>query len=340
MPRYTVAAVLIVRDEAPRLRRALDSLRPWTDRLVVVDTGSQDGTADVARAAGAEVSHLAWHHDFSLARNAALERAGADWHIVLDGDEWLARGGETLATLRTLRPDFVGAVRVDSEHGAQDSAGVASSWISRILPGHVRYAGRIHEQPQHTLPVRRLPMRVGHDGYAPMALDRKAGRNAALLQRALGDHPDDPYLWYQLGKDHDVYGRHAEALRCFDQAEQRLGRQIPADAPLWLHDLSVRRLHALKCCGRHADGVQRAAEEMARWDRSPDFFFALGDLMLDWAASEPARAGELLPMIEGAWQRCLEIGERPDLEGAVHGRGSHLATHNLRVLRQFSVDMT
>jgi hypothetical protein len=75
---------------------------------------------------------------------------------------------------------------------------------------------------------------------------------------------------------------------------------------------------------------------MARWDRSPDFFFALGDLMLDWAASEPARAGELLPMIEEAWQRCLEIGERPDLEGAVHGRGSHLATHNLGVLRQFS----
>ncbi|MEY4907680.1 MAG: hypothetical protein RL260_1398, partial [Pseudomonadota bacterium] len=237
-------------------------------------------------------------------------------------------------TLRTLRPDFVGALRVDSSHGPQDSASIASNWISRILPGHVRYAGRIHEQPQHTLPVRRLPMRVGHDGYRPVALDRKAGRNAALLQRSLDDHPDDAYLWYQLGKDHDVYGRHAEALRCFDQAETLLAN-ASGPSPAWLHDLSVRSLHALKCCGRHADGVQRASDSMARWDRSPDFFFALGDLMLDWAASEPARAGELLPMIEGAWQRCLEIGERPDLDGTVHGRGSHLATHNLGVLRQF-----
>jgi len=334
MQRYTVAAVLIVRDEATRLRRALDSLRPWTDRLVVVDTGSQDDTVAIARAAGAEVSHFRWCDDFSLARNTALERAGADWHIVLDGDEWLARGGEALATLRTLRPDFIGAVRVDSDQGTKQGASVASSWISRLLPGQVRYAGRIHEQPQHALPVRRLPLRVGHDGYAPDALQRKAGRNAALLQRALDEHPDDPYLWYQLGKDHDVYGRHAEALRCFGQAESRLAG--PATAPAWLHDLSVRSLHALKCCGRHADGVQRASDDMARWDRSPDFFFALGDLMLDWAASEPARAGELLPMIEEAWQRCLEIGERPDLEGAVHGRGSHLATHNLGVLRQFS----
>lgn len=337
MQRYTVAAVLIVRDEAPRLRRALDSLRPWTDRLVVVDTGSQDDTVAVARAAGAEVSHVRWCDDFSLARNAALERAGADWHIVLDGDEWLARGGETLATLRTLRPDFVGAVRVDSDHGPKEHTSVASSWISRLLPGHVRYAGRIHEQPQHTLPVRRLPLRVGHDGYAAVALDRKAGRNAVLLQRSIDEHPGDPYLWYQLGKDHDVYGRHAEALHCFAQAETLLAEQAaPTPAPAWLHDLSVRSLHALKCCGRHADGVQRASDGMARWERSPDFFFALGDLMLDWAASEPARAGELLPMIEGAWQRCLEIGERPDLEGAVHGRGSHLATHNLGVLRACS----
>lgn len=333
MQRYTVAAVLIVRDEAPRLRRALDSLRPWVDRLVVVDTGSRDDTVAIARAAGAEVSHLDWPDDFSAARNVALARADTDWHLVLDGDEWLARGGETLATLRTLRPDFVGAVRVDSDQGPREHTSVASSWISRILPGPVRYAGRIHEQPQHTLPVRRMPVRIGHDGYCAAALARKAGRNAALLHGALAQHPDDPYLWYQLGKDHDVYGRHAEALHCFAQAETRLAGQTPA--PAWLHDLSVRSLHALKCCGRHADGLERAASGMARWDRSPDFFFALGDLMLDWAASEPARANALLPMIEDAWQRCLEIGERPDLEGAVHGRGSHLAARNLDVLRQF-----
>lgn len=338
MKRYTVAAVMIVRDEAAHLRRALDSLRPWIDRLVVIDTGSQDNTAALARAAGAEVSHLTWCHDFSLARNAALERANADWHVVLDADEWVARGGETLATLRTLRPDFVGALRVDSEHGTQGPASLASSWISRVLPGSVRYEGRIHEQPVHQLPVRRLPVRVGHDGYCAAELARKAGRNATLLQQALSDTPADAYLWYQLGKDHDVYRRHGEALTCFEHAESLLSPGH-GPSPAWLHDLSVRRLHALKCCGRHADGVQRASDEMTRWDRSPDFFFALGDLMLDWAANEPARAGELLPMIEGAWQRCLAIGERPDLEGAVHGRGSHLAEHNLGLLRQFEAEL-
>ena len=53
---------------------------------------------------------------------------------------------------------------------------------------------------------------------------------------------------------------------------------------------------------------------------------------LDWAADEPSRANELLPMIESSWQRCLALGERPDLEGAVAGRGSHLAAGNLALL--------
>jgi hypothetical protein len=48
-----------------------------------------------------------------------------------------------------------------------------------------------------------------------------------------------------------------------------------------------------------------------------------------FAADSPDQAEHLLPMIEDAWQRCLEIGERPDLPGSVAGRGSDLAAHNL-----------
>jgi len=40
---------------------------------------------------------------------------------------------------------------------------------------------------------------------------------------------------------------------------------------------------------------------------------------------------ESLPVAESAWKRCLEIGERPDLDGAVAGRGGHMAAHNLAV---------
>ena len=61
--------------------------------------------------------------------------------------------------------------------------------------------------------------------------------------------------------------------------------------PGWRHDLVVRALHALKRCGRHAEGVERAEAGLQAWQDSPDFFFALGDLLLDWAAEQPALQG-------------------------------------------------
>lgn len=323
---WRTALVMIVRDGGPGLSRALASMAPWVDDLVVLDTGSTDDSVARARLAGARVAHFTWVDDFSAARNAALDLAGADWHIVLDADEWLIDGGPVLAALRQQAPDFVASIEVDSAHG--EGQGSAPSRLSRVLPGALRYQGRVHEQPVHALPVRPLAVRLGHDGYRPAALAAKAGRNAALLQAALKEHPGDAYLWYQLGKDHDVYERWAEAVDAFDRAEQRLA----GAAPGWLHDLTVRRLHALKRCGRHEAAFEQARAGLARWQDSPDFFFALGDLLLDWAAEQPALAPELMPMIEEAWQHCLALGEHPEHEGAVRGRGSHLAAGNLALL--------
>jgi hypothetical protein len=337
MSRYRVALVMIARNEAPRIVRALASLRAHVDELVVLDTGSTDATVSLARAAGARVGRFTWIDDFSAARNAALALADADWNVVVDADEWLESGSEALLALRHTPPDFVGALRVDSRFDDSQGVGTAPSWLSRVLPRGVRYAGRIHEQPVHALRVRRLEAVLGHDGYRHQALQAKAGRNRALLEAALRQAPADAYLHYQLGKDHDAYERYADAATCFARSRAcELAARGPADtapaaAPAWHHDRLVRELHALKQCARHEEAVMLAQPEMARWADSPDFFFALGDLFLDWAAREPARAEELLPMIENAWTRCLEIGERPDLEGAVAGRGSWLAARNLVV---------
>jgi glycosyltransferase involved in cell wall biosynthesis len=325
--RWRVALVVIARDEAPRIARLLDSVAPWVDTTWVLDTGSRDDTAAIAAAHGAQVRHFAWIDDFAAARNAALDAAAADWHVVLDADEWLIDGGAALAALRHTAPAFVGSIGLlDRFDDGQPRT--AHLRLSRVLPGSVRYAGRVHEQPQHTLPVRPLALTVGHDGYLPGRLAAKRGRNRRLLQRALEASPGDAYLWYQLGKDAAVYDEHAEAEAAFARAASA------AEAPRagWWLDLVARRLFTLKRLKRHAEGLVLAESQLAACGDSPDFCFALGDLLLDWAADEPQRAGELLPMIEQAWRRCLALGERPELPGAVAGRGSHLAAHNLALL--------
>lgn len=325
--RARVCLVVIARNEAARIARLLDSVRPWVDEMLVLDTGSTDETAALAAAHGARVAHFAWCQDFSAARNRALELAGADWHLVLDADEWLIAGGEALLALRDAAPSFVGTIALEDQFFDGQLHSSAHSRLSRVLPGQVRYAGLVHEQPVHQLPLRDLPLSVGHDGYLPERLHDKQGRNRQLLERELDLHPDDAYLWYQLGKDAYVYEDYELAESAFARADA-----LPHPQAGWWFDLMARRLFALKQLKRHAQGLELAEQQLGICGDSPDFFFTLGDLLLDFAADEPAQAEALLPMIEQAWQRCLALGERPLYSGAVAGRGSHLAAHNLALL--------
>ena len=325
---HRIALVLIARDEARCIQRCLRSAQAWVDEMWVLDTGSGDDTPALARACGARVASFNWVDDFSAARNAALALTEAPWRLVLDADEWLPGLAPGLALLRQQAPTFLGLIqvvsRIDGEHSGQHQA---PSWLPRVLPKGIEYVGRIHEQPASDLPRRRIDLQVLHDGYLLAQRAAKGGRNRRLLELALAAEPDDAYWHYQLGKDHEIHGR-------FDDAEVHYARAWPScpTPAAWRHDLLVRRLFTLKKLARFDQAVQLAQDEMAHWPQSPDFFFTLGDLLLELAAQQPVRAGDLLPMIEASWLRSIEIGEQPAMPDSVRGRGSWLPAHNLAVL--------
>ena len=323
-----LSLVMIARNEARCIERCLSSVRPHVDAMFVLDTGSTDGTPEIARRCGARVESFDWCDDFSAARNAALQRADADWALVLDADEWLVDGAGALLALRGEPPLYIGVLRIDNLYGADVAhAARSASWLSRVLPRGARYEGRIHEQPSTHWPRRRLDVTVLHDGYLDAAMRGKQGRNEALLRRALAERPEDLYWHYQLGKDLELRGRYADALPHYQCAHRGAQRADP-----WRHDLVLRLLFTLKKLGRHAQAIEIADGEMAGLGDSPDFCFTLGDVLLDWAAHDATRGAELVPLIESAWQRAVAIGERPELPDSVQGRGSYLAAHNLAVL--------
>lgn len=81
----TLSACVIVRDEEDRLPGALASLA-FCDEIVVVDSGSQDTTVQIAQAAGARVIQNPWP-GFPAQRNVALDHATGDWVLEIDADE-------------------------------------------------------------------------------------------------------------------------------------------------------------------------------------------------------------------------------------------------------------
>ena len=80
-----VSVLFVVRDEADRLPAALASV-DWADEVVVLDTGSVDGTPEIAARHGARVHSAAWE-GYVRSKNRALGLASHDWVLLLDADE-------------------------------------------------------------------------------------------------------------------------------------------------------------------------------------------------------------------------------------------------------------
>ncbi len=326
-PSPSIAATLIVRNEARCIARCLTSVMPWVDRIVVVDTGSTDDTVAIAQKLGAEVYHLPWPDSFAVARNHALTLADADWNLVIDADEWIVDGGAALRAWCAGPSDRLGCPCIHHEAEGSDTA--QRSWVTRLVPRGTFYEGRVHEQVASPLPRFRIAVDIGHDGYRAPQLARKTDRNYRLLLEDLAERPDDAYLLYQIGKDAQMRDDH-------DTGCDFYARALVATPPTanWRHDLVINAVQFLAKAGRLDEALTLADGEFPNWQESPDYFFVLAELLLDIAIAEPGRAVDhWLPLAEGAWQRCLAIGERPGLEGSVAGRGSHLAQHNLDVIR-------
>lgn len=83
--RPPVSVVYMVKDEADRLGPSLASVG-WADEVLVADTGSTDGTRELAREAGARVESIPWE-GYVASRNRALSLATHDWVLILDADE-------------------------------------------------------------------------------------------------------------------------------------------------------------------------------------------------------------------------------------------------------------
>ncbi|MCB0075794.1 MAG: glycosyltransferase family 2 protein [Anaerolineales bacterium] len=80
-----LSAVVLAHNEARHLPDCLATLQ-WVDELIVLDSYSTDGTAQIAEAAGATVVQRPFVN-FGTQRQAALEMAQGDWLLFVDADE-------------------------------------------------------------------------------------------------------------------------------------------------------------------------------------------------------------------------------------------------------------
>ena len=201
-----VSACWIVRNEENTLTNSINSVKAYVDELIVVDTGSTDGTIEIAERLGAKVFKLDWANDFSAPRNHALEQATGDWIVFLDADEYFAedcakniRQSIQLAVTKKRSALLIELVNIDLD---DDNRVLDSTYLCRVFKAGARYVGRIHEELRidgkplmKTLTVPDSIMQIVHTGYSKGLNREKAARNLKMLLAEL-ETTDEPERIY------------------------------------------------------------------------------------------------------------------------------------------------
>lgn len=199
-PRLSVC--MIVKNEEAFLADCLKSVAEAADEIVIVDTGSTDGTVEIARSFGARVLQEPWQENFSLHRNQSIAAAQGEWILQIDADEKLASTRKEIDDLMQQATGDIGAFEVlivdRSREGAVRSVFRFPRLFRRDADPH--YTGRVHNQLQVT--GKRVPadLQIDHFGYdlPEEKMQQKALRSKQLLLRQLEDRPDDIFALFNL----------------------------------------------------------------------------------------------------------------------------------------------
>lgn len=223
-----VTLCMIAKNEALHLAFCLHSVRHFVGEIIVVDTGSVDGTQDIAAWYGARVFSLPWSEDFAAARNYSLSRATGDWILVLDADEILAPvRTEELAVL--LAAPGVEGYFVNIRSYLGNGEKVAEDQAVRLFRNRpfYRFEGAIHEQIAGAIKRHNAggglagsSLLIHHFGYLDKQIraKNKRRRNIGVITRALGKKPDDPFLLYSLGIEYLQDGNTAQGIALLEKA--------------------------------------------------------------------------------------------------------------------------
>lgn len=213
---------MIVKNEEPYLRDCLKSVEGIVDEVVLVDTGSTDGTVEIAKEFNARIFNYKWDNDFSSARNFALEHSAGDWILYLDADERLDASSKNeilkLTETKSKTAYYCKVKSIDEVNGRPS----VMNYV-RLFPKDksIRFEGRIHEQIENSLRnqeyiIKNSSIVIEHLGYNlnNEKLKEKAARNLSLLKKEYEKNPSS-YFAFQLGQTYGVLNDKTKAENYF-----------------------------------------------------------------------------------------------------------------------------
>ena len=224
----SISLCCIVKNEQQFIADMLLSVKGLADELIVVDTGAEDSTIEIAKDLGASVFSYDWNYDFAAARNFSVSKASRDWILILDADERLeATDHQKILELIALnkksafflqRRHYVSHYSVphfrllDSSdpHVQLGALGYFVTSDLRLFPREpqVLFEGAVHESAEESavrqsLEISHQEIVIHHLGplLAQERLKQKNYLYLALAKKKLAENPEDWRNWFQVGAE-------------------------------------------------------------------------------------------------------------------------------------------
>ena len=206
----SVSACAIMKNEISHVEAWLNNVRVFAQEIIVVDTGSTDGTNEfLAKQFDVKLISYEWQHDFAQAKNVALQEATGDWLVFTDADECFYHPEnitEYLGKLDRQSSDIdVIFCPIDNIDADSNNEIINSDVVPRIIRNHVgiKYMGAVHEQLtkggepwqdiKYVVADRNLAIR--HTGYSTKVIPFKHQRNYEILCQVMGKS-NKPEMYY------------------------------------------------------------------------------------------------------------------------------------------------
>ncbi|WP_084700837.1 glycosyltransferase [Streptacidiphilus anmyonensis] len=285
-----VSLSMIVKDEAESIVEVLGDASAFCDELVVADTGSTDGTQELARAAGARVVDVPWTEDFAAARNASLDACTGDWIIWLDADDRVPPASQQAFSrvLAALDGD-VDAV-ISPYHCAFDESTGAPTFTTlreRVLrrAAGLRWSGAIHEVVDITAArTRSEPELVVEHRRTEAQAAKDEGRNLRILERLYAEGDRSPRTLYYRANELRDLGRHEEAAAAYAEV-------LETEQPAWERYFALMsRAECLQAVDRGAEAAEVALRAVLLDPTRPEAWMVAGMIPYeqhDWARAVP-----------------------------------------------------
>lgn len=221
-----ISACMMVKNEEELLPQCLKSIKDVVDEIIVVDTGSEDRTVEIAESYGAKVYHHPWENDFSKHRNQSITYATGDWFLIIDADERV--DAEILSVekiknhLATLKNDVdaVMATVVDHRRDETENVRFKSARLFRNNVG-IHYEGIVHNKPVYEGSPVNSDLEIHHYGYDldQAKMDAKFVRTTNLLKQRINEKPDDFEAYFYLANS---YGSKKDLEKTIEYTEKAI----------------------------------------------------------------------------------------------------------------------